>query len=168
MKGKIRIKIISAIVLIICSLNLNAQTASYTYRPLAAEGCKIKYSITKQDTTYYIIATVKSDRLKFLRNPTILLKTFDGEVIKLYGQLIDNSSETAGFVSGNLVLPITEITSIAQFEITSWQLRLFRKGVAKIRLSTIPIEHKRTFSKDKIGKKLYLSFLTLRKKDDNF
>lgn len=168
MKGNIGIQIILSIVLTMCSININAQTVGYTYRPLAAEGCNMKYSVTKQDTTYYIIATVKSDRLNFLKESTMLLKTFDGEVIKLYGSQIGSGSETAGIVSGNIVLPVTEISSTAQFKISPQQFELLKKGVAKIRLSTIPIEHERTFAKDKIGKKLYQFFLKQKNKDNDF
>ena len=168
MKSNIGIQIILSIVLTMCSININAQTVGYTYRPLAAEGCNMKYSVVKQDTAYYIIATVKSDRLNFLKESTMLLKTFDGEVIKLYGSKIGSSSETAGIVSGNIVLPVTEISSTAQFKISPQQFELLKKGVAKIRLSTIPFEHERTFAKDKIGKKLYQFFLKQKKKDNDF
>ena len=163
MKSNIGIQIILSIVLTMCSININAQTVGYTYRPLAAEGCNMKYSVAKQDTAYYIIATVKSDRLNFLKESTMLLKTFDGEVIKLYGSQIGSGSETAGIVSGNIVLPVTEISSTAQFKISPQQFEL-----AKIRLSTIPIEHERTFAKDKIGKKLYQFFLKQKNKDNDF
>ena len=168
MKSNIGIQIILFIVLTMFSANINAQTVGYTYRPLAAEGCNMKYSVVKQDTAYYIIATVKSDRLNFLKESTMLLKTFDGEVIKLYGSQIGSSSETAGIVSGNIVLPVTEISSTAQFKISPQQFELLKKGVAKIRLSTIPIEHERTFAKDKIGKKLYQFFLKQKNKDNDF
>lgn len=168
MKSNIGIQIILSIVLTMCSININAQTVGYTYRPLAAEGCNMKYSVVKQDTAYYIIATVKSDRLNFLKESTMLLKTFDGEVIKLYGSQIGSGSETAGIVSGNIVLPVTEISSTAQFMISPQQFELLKKGVAKIRLSTIPIEHERTFAKDKIGKKLYQFFLKQKNKDNDF
>ena len=168
MKSNIGIQIILSIVLTMCSININAQTVGYTYRPLAAEGCNMKYSVVKQDTAYYIIATVKSDRLNFLKESTMLLKTFDGEVIKLYGPQIGSGSETAGIVSGNIVLPVTEISSTAQFKISPQQFELLKKGVAKIRLSTIPIEHERTFAKDKIGKKLYQFFLKQKNKDNDF
>ena len=168
MKSNIGIQIILSIVLTMFSSNINAQTVGYTYRPLAAEGCNMKYSVVKQDTAYYIIATVKSDRLNFLKESTMLLKTFDGEVIKLYGSQIGSGSETAGIVSGNIVLPVTEISSTAQFKISPQQFELLKKGVAKIRLSTIPIEHERTFAKDKIGKKLYQFFLKQKNKDNDF
>lgn len=50
MKSNIGIQIILSIVLTMCSININAQTVGYTYRPLAAEGCNMKYSVAKQDT----------------------------------------------------------------------------------------------------------------------
>lgn len=168
MKSNIGIQIILSIVLTMCSININAQTVGYTYRPLAAEGCNMEYGVAKQDTAYYIIATVKSDRLNFLKESTMLLKTFDGEVIKLYGSQIGSGSETAGIVSGNIVLPVTEISSTAQFKISPQQFEMLKNGVAKIRLSTIPIEHERTFAKDKIGKKLYQFFMKQKNKDNDF
>ncbi|MBR1463256.1 MAG: hypothetical protein IJ604_07770 [Prevotella sp.] len=149
-------------------LVVKAQTVSYTYRPLAAEGCSMKYSVTKQDTAYYIIATVRSDRMKFLKEPTMLIKNFDGEVIKLQGDLIGNGSESAGIMVGNMMSPVTEINSTAQFRISQEQFELIRNGIAKVRLSTIPIEHERTFRKDKIGKKLYQFYLKARSKEDDF
>ena len=35
------------------ALNTYGQTVGYTYKPLASEGCNVKYSVSKQDTTYY-------------------------------------------------------------------------------------------------------------------
>ncbi len=145
-----------------------AQTVGYTYRPLDAEGCNMKYSVTKQDTAYYIIATVSSDRLSFLKESIMLIKNFNGEVIKLYGSNIGNGSETGGVLIGNIVCPITEINSTAQFKITPEQFESIKNGIAKVRLSTSPIEHEREFKKDKIGKTLYEFYLKQRDKDDNF
>ena len=41
-------------------------------------------------------------------------------------------------------------------------------AVAKIRLSMTPMNHERTFKKDKIGKKLYQSYLNKKQEDENF
>lgn len=146
----------------------HAQSVGYTCRPLAADGCSVTYSVAKQDTSYYVIATVKSDRLNFLKEPTMLIKTFDGEVIKLSGAQIGNGSESAGVMIGNIFCPITEISSTAQFRITPQQFEQIKEGVAKVRLSTTPIEHERTFNKDKIGKKLYMLYLKQKDKDLDF
>ena len=145
-----------------------AQTIGYTYKALAAEGCTMKYSVAKQGTEYSIVATVRSDRMTFLSNPTMKIKTFSGEFLELKGALIGNGTQSAGIISGNMVLPITEISSTAQFEITPQQLEILNEGVAKIRLSMTPMNHERTFKKDKIGKKLYQFYLKEKQKNENF
>ena len=145
-----------------------AQTVGYTYRPLTAEGCNMKYSVAKQDTAFYIIVTVRSERLKFLKESTFLIKTFDGEIIRLQGDLIDSGSESVGVLVGNIMLPVTEINSTVQFRITPNQFELIKNGIAKVRLSTIPIEHERIFKKDKIGKKLYKFYQNAKSKSDSF
>ena len=162
------IKIILMLIFVIFNLCVKAQTIGYTYKALAAEGCSIKYSVTKQDSVYYIIVTVRSDRLNFLKESTFLLKTFDGDIIKLRGKVIGNGSETGGIISGNIVIPVTAIYSTAQFKITPEQFELLNKGISKVRLSTIPIEHERTFKKDKIGKKLYHFYLKKKSQDNEF
>lgn len=162
------VKIISILLFMVFSLCIKAQTVGYTYKALAAEGCNMIYSVAKQDITYYIIVTVKSDRLNFLKESTFRLKTFDGDVIKLEGEVIGSSSGIAGIISGSIVVPVTEISSTAQFKITPEQFELLNKGISKVRLSTTPIEHERTFKKDKIGKKLYQFYLKKKNQDNEF
>lgn len=91
----------------------------------------------------------------------MLLKTFDGEIIKLHGKAINIDSQSTNYASGN-------ISSTAQFIATPAQLELLKKGISKVRLSTSPIEHEREFKKDKIGEKLYQLFLKQKDKDNNF
>lgn len=164
-------KIIKKILFLLCmcfGLIAQAQTVGYTYKALAAEGCNMKYSVAKQGTEYSIVATVRSDRMAFLSNPTMKIKTFTGEYLELKGTVIGNGSQSAGIISGNIVLPVTEISSTAQFRITPQQFEILNEGVAKIRLSMTPMNHERTFKKDKIGKKLYLFYLKEKSQDDNF
>ena len=164
-------KIIKKILFLLCmcfGLIAQAQTVGYTYKALAAEGCNMKYSVAKQGTEYSIVATVRSDRMAFLSNPTMKIKTFTGEYLELKGTVIGNGSQSAGIISGNIVLPVTEISSTAQFRITPQQFEILNEGVAKIRLSMTPMNHERTFKKDKIGKKLYLLYLKEKSQDDNF
>ena len=164
-------KIIKNILLMLClywGLTVNAQTIGYTYKALAAEGCNMKYSVAKQDTMYSIVATVSSDRMSFLSEPTMKIRTFSGKYLELKGTVIGNGSQSAGIISGNVVIPVTEISSTAQFRITPQQFEILNEGVAKIRLSMTPMNHERTFKKDKIGKKLYLSYQKEKQKDENF
>ena len=149
-------------------INIEGQTVSYTYRPLAAEGCQMKYSVIKQDTTYYIVATVSSDRLMFIKEPVMLIKNYDGKVVKLEGDIISNGSDSAGILVSNVMIPVTEINSTAQFKITPEQFEIIKNGIAKVRLSTIPVQHERTFKKDKIGKKLYKFYQKAQMKSNDF
>ena len=164
-------KYIKIILLILClcwGLLSNAQTVGYTYKALAAEGCNMEYSVAKQDTMYSIVATVRSDMMKFLSEPTMKIRTFSGKYLELKGTVIGNGSQSAGIVIGNVVIPVTEISSTAQFLITPQQFEILNEGVAKIRLSMTPINHERTFKKDKIGKKLYQFYQQEKQKDENF
>ena len=128
----------------------------------------MKYSVAKQDTSYYIVATATSDKMRFLSEPTMKVRTFNDEVITLSGVLLGNDSKTAGFLYGNFVIPITEKSSTAQFKITPQQFEALKNGVSKIRLSMSPMNHERTFKKDKIGGKLYKFYLKAKDQDDDF
>ena len=164
-------KYIKIILLILClcwGLLSNAQTVGYTYKALAAEGCNMEYSVAKQDTMYSIVATVRSDMMKFLSEPTMKIRTFSGKYLELKGTVIGNRSQSAGIVSGYVVIPVTEISSTAQFWITPQQFEILNEGVAKLRLSMTPMNHERTFKKDKIGKKLYQFYQQEKQKDENF
>ena len=163
-----RLLYIYLVVVFLSGIKATAQTVSYTYKALAAEGCNMKYSVAKQDTSYYIIATVRSDRMRFLNEPTMKVRTFNDEVITLSGVVIGNGSQSAGIVSGNIVIPVTEISSTAQFKVTPEQFESIKSGVAKVRLDMTPMNHERTFKKDKIGKKLYQFYLKAKSQDDNF
>ena len=145
-----------------------SQRVSYTYRALAAEGCTMFYSVARQDTSYYIVATVRSDRMQYLSEPTMKIRTFNDEVFELKGVSLGSGSESAGILMGNIMVPVTEINSTAQFKIMPQQFEMIKNGVAKIRLSMTPMNHERTFKKDKIGKKLYKFYLKAKEQDDTF
>ena len=148
--------------------NSFAQTVGYSYKLLAKEGCEMKYCVAKQDTSYYIIATVTSDKMRFLSDPTMKIRTFNDEVITISGILLGNDSKTSGFLYGNFVIPITEKSSTAQFKITPQQFEELNNGVSKIRISMTPMNHERTFKKDKIGGKLYKFYQKAKAQDDDF
>ena len=145
-----------------------AQSVSYTYKPLAAEGCSVMYTAAKQDSSYYIVVSIKSDRFQFLKETTMMLRNFNNEVLKLEGKHIGDGSETGGIVTGNIVIPVTELSTTAQFPITPEQMEFFSNGIAKIRITAIPMNHERTFKKDKIGKKLYTYLKKLTEDKDDF
>ena len=140
----------------------------YSHRPLAAEGCRVRYTAIYQDNAPLLFVEVMSDRLIFTGTPTIKLKTFDGEIFTLDGVSLATSSETSGMVIGSVVVPISELQAKAQFSITDDQIKLLNKGISKVRISTAPITHERTFSQDVIGKRLFKQFESVKKKTNEF
>ena len=157
-----------ALFLISVSVCASAQTVRYSYKIFSPEGCIMEYGIIKQESQYYIFSTVHSDRMQFLNESTMKIRTFNDEVITLQGEVISSGSKTAGVVCGYAVVPETELISTAQFAITPEELEMLNHGVAKVRLTMIPMDHERTFAKDKIGKKLYQFYLKAKAKDDDF
>ena len=145
-----------------------AKSVSYTHKPLAAEGCSVTYSALQQDGQLFIVVTVKSDRLVFSDAPTMMLKNFDGEVLKLEGSNLQSRTETSGVVIGSMVLPVSELNALAQFPVTPGEIEFFKSGIAKVRLSTIPIVHEKTFSSDKIGRYLYSELLSAFSSESTF
>jgi len=139
-----------------------AKSVSYLHKPLAAEGCSVSYSTSQNGGQLMIVVTVKSDRLVFDSKPTMMLKNFKGEVLKLEGISLQARSETAGVLVNNVVLPITELNVMAEFPVDVKDIGFFASGIAKVRLSTVPIMHEREFHKDAIGQHLYNSLRKAR------
>lgn len=151
---KILLAVLSALTFIAVSCS-SASKVGYSHRPLAAEGCSVNYSVIRQNEELFIIATVTSDRLIFADNPIMKLKNFNGDILDLSGTSLSSQSESIGVVLNNLVVPVTELKVMAQFRIEKYQIPFFEYGVQKVRLSTIPIVHEKTFSTDVIGRWLY-------------
>ena len=161
-------KVLLFAITLVWSVLTFAQSVSYSYKPLAAEGCRVSYSVAKQDSSYYIVVTIKSDRFQFLNETTMMIRNFNDEVLKLEGKHIVDSSETTGLVAGNVILPLTGLSTTAMFLITPEQMEILKSGVAKIRITAIPMNHERTFKKDKIGKELYAYLKELTVNEDDF
>lgn len=153
-------KILFTLTLYICAIVSYAQDASYTYKPLAKEGCHVEYSALKQDNKSYIIVSVRSDEgLCFVNDPVMMLRTGSNEVIKLTGTNMGSRKESSsGVVIGNVVVSSNNSVGMAQFELTDEQVEMLNTGVIKVRLTTTPFVHEREFTKDKIGKRLFKAF----------
>ena len=168
MKYLIKYIIVAAWFMCAFSSPVIAQNVSYMHKLLTPEGCTVNYRVVKNESDYFIIVSVRSEKLSFLNNPTMKIRTFNDDVITLNGINVRENSESLGLVTGNLVLPITEITSTAQFSITEEELQMLKDGIEKIRLSMIPKNHERVFKKDKIGRKLYQFYLDIMEEDEGF
>lgn len=162
-------KLLSLFVLIAVLVSCGtAKSVSYTHRPLAAEGCSVSYSAVQNDGQTMIVVTVKSDRLVFGNNPTMMLKNFKGEVLKLEGVNLQSRSETGGVLINNVVVPITELKAMAEFPIEEKDINFFASGISKVRLSTVPIVHEKEFSSDVIGGYLFSSLRKVSLSEETF
>ena len=118
----------------------------YTHKPLAAEGCEVIYSISQQSEDLFIIVSISSDRLVSPDAPTMKMRNFQGDVIDLNGKSLHSTqSESAGVFVNNIVLPITELKAMAQFKIEKEQIQFFESGIQKVRATTVPLLHEKTF-----------------------
>ena len=158
-----------AIVLIVClsfaPFSSATKPVKYLHKVLTLDGCYVEYRVTKQDPYFYIVVAVNSDRLRFLSEPTMKVRTFKDEVLTFSGSLIDTSNSPWGLVTGHMVLPFDDILSVAQFIVTPDEFEKLKSGISKVRLSMTPANHERTFNKDKMGKKLYKLYLEAQKDD---
>lgn len=162
---RIALLLLSSLIIVSCG---TSKSVSYTHKPLAAEGCSVSYSAVSQDGQPVIVVSVKSDRLVFGDNPIMQLKNFKGEVLKLEGTNLQSRTETSGVLISNVVVPISELNALAQFPINAEDISFFESGIAKVRLSTIPIVHEKTFSRDQIGSYLYKALLKEQAAADDF
>ena len=156
-----------ALVAILASCG-TAKSVSYTHRPLAAEGCSVSYSAVQNDGQLMIVVTVRSDRLVFSNNPIMMLKNFKGEVLKLEGLNLHSLTETGGVLINNVVVPVTELSAMAEFPVEEKDIEFFSSGISKVRLSTVPIVHKKEFSSDVIGGYLFTSLRKVSVSEDTF
>ena len=147
------------------SLSSSSQTIKYSHKPATVNGCVVRLNVSKQDTLFSITVTLSSEGLFFAKEPVMMIKTFEGEVLRLKGMSYGNDKETGYFFVSGVMVPLSSSKSIAQFPITSKQMELLNQGVSKVSLSTLPIVHEKNFNKDKIGKKLYNSYLKEKEKE---
>lgn len=109
-------------------------------------------NVEKQGNAYYIVTRAYMHPL-IDDNPTLQIRTFSGDVMKLSGQTVDKASKDND--KGNI---------IAKFRITPQQFEKIKSGIKRFRVSpTSGGSFDKEFRRDKIGKKLYK--LYLRAKD---
>lgn len=145
-----------------------SQSVSYTHKPFAPDGCIVNYRVIMQDTTCFIEVHFESDLSKFTENPTMMVRTFAGEVFKLYGTTLSSEKLSKEVERDGEKKIITGFSSTVRYTATNSQMESLQSGIAKIRLSTEPYEHEKEFKKDKIGKALHDSYLKEKNKDADF
>jgi len=156
-------QIITILYIFLC-LSVNAQEkAKYS-----GQGMNFQYTVLVQDSQNYVVLTMTSEKQVFAQQPTLMLKTFEGDIITLVGEIVDSNKTTAGVMISGIMIPVSERTFVAQFSISNEEIELLSKGICKVRLATVPKLHEKEFKKDKIGLKLYTMFQDAWKQQNNF
>ncbi len=155
--------LLTAVVLLTSVLTCFSRDVGYK-----SKKCNVSYSVVQQDSIFYLVVSLNSYDYRFLPEPTMMLKTIDGEVLKLNGSIPGDLTKTTGGVSSGNGAVSTSIISSALFITTPEQFELINKGISKVRLSTMPKENEKTFKKDKIGEKIYNLYSALRDRGDDF
>lgn len=154
------------LLLVTCLMALSIQAQEKV--KYSGQGMRFKYTVLTQDTLNYIVVTMTSEKQAFAQPTTLMFKTFEDDVIKMEGDVVDGNKKTAGVMVSGFMIPISERVFIAQFKISDEELELLRKGIKKVRLTTVPKQHEKEFSKDKLGVKLNNMFMNAREKRDSF
>lgn len=164
---KIRLFVLAAMLMVtgLATETVVAQSVRYAYHLHKEERCIVNFSVTQQDSTYYIVVCMTSQKLRFLDQPTMKLQTGNGEVVTLTGQPIGNSQDAFRVGTSYFSLPIKNTDAVAMFPASAEQFEQLKHGVTKIRISMVPFCHDRSFDKDLIGKPLYDLYKKLKDVD---
>ena len=161
-------RLLISIIFCLASVLLFAQPVGYTHKAFAPDGCIVNYRVILQDENCFIEVHFESDLSKITENPTMMIRTFAGDVFKLTGnqptcEVLSQEVERDGVKK-----TITAFSCTVTFPTTAAQMESLQSGIAKVRLSTEPYEHEKEFKKDKIGKPLYESYKKEKNKDADF
>lgn len=118
---------------------------------------------------------------KFVTTPVLMLRTMNGDVMKIEGQALafDSREEASnsfigiglpgtGLFTGFGLDSQTTYTASAIFYLTKEQMMKLKDGIIKIRLNTIPAVLEKEFKKDKIGVELYRIFREAKWDQEDF
>ena len=163
-----RFLFVAIFILAVCPMK-GQKSVSYTYKPFAAEGCSVWYTPTIVNDTAYVVVNVRSDRLVFSERPTMMVRFFGSDdVLQLNGINLNTTTTHSVALVNNVVMQSSGYIAMAMFMVTEEQMAMFENGVSKIRVTTIPIVHERTFKKDKIGAKIYQNYQKVKAKNQTF
>ena len=134
-----------------------------------------QYSIASHNNNYYLVVKiiavvhVESDGSSFFNDPILKIRTFNQEVVTLKGTVVQPKSRYEAVPVGADKQHKPVVYSIAQFPVTAEDMEKIGHGITKIRLTTLPYNHEQIFKKkDKMGLKLYRSYLETKEQEENF
>ncbi len=146
-----------ALLLLFAIVQVQCQSVSYTHRTFGKGSAIVHYYAVWQESKPSLLVTVESDKMDFDEHPVLQLRFFGvDEPLRVEGeQLPPIVVEDQGMIR-------------AKFPLDEEDVELFAKGVSKVRLSTMPYTHEKTFKRDGIGKRLFREFQKAKAKDTDF
>lgn len=141
------------LLLIVClsSLMIKAQV-KYIDKMGGSYNMKINV-ITEKDSIFLDLVYTDED-LMITDTPKLLLKLSDDTIFSLDGILLSNQR-----ISDGAIIASNLFVSEAKFPISRDQILQFKKGIKKLRLNTSPKYHEKEWRHDKIGVKLYETYI---------
>ena len=86
------------------------------------------------------------------------LEFFNGEIVKLEGYGVNSKTEISGYQGQYYSSSSEKVIIVLRFDLTEHDVENFESGIKNIAIYTVPKVFRRTYDKDKIGKKIYNAF----------
>lgn len=138
------------------------KNVGYCYRDMKADGMCCEFSVVK-DSSIYLVVSVSSLYNAIVGTAKLQVKFFNDDTLTLYSD--DVTSGNRHYYLG-MGVSVDYKTGIIKFEVTKEQIEKFSLGVKKLRLNSVPNMHEMEFKKDKIGNKIYKSYLSAKAPSD--
>jgi hypothetical protein len=167
-------KLIFVFYLLISAITIQAQSKDDIYEA-TIEPCSVGsyaefYAYTFDDVYYLVLAFRDSGRNNLIDNCIVKFKMNDGSVLKLTGvdRSVQSSSSAVHVGFGYSVGSSTD-THYAVFPITQDEIELFKVGVSKVAINTIPVVYERSqwSGKKKFGQRIYEAFKVIKNEFDD-
>lgn len=133
----------------------SAQSVEESY----SQACTVRYAAGLEEGRPFVAVTVLSRKLVVDEAPLLLMKTFDGRIIRSEGRRVacwttvpEGEKRDESFEFSTL------LHAVVRFPLTEEEVEMLSGGIAKIRLSTLPQTYECSFRKDRIGRKLHALF----------
>lgn len=146
--------------LFIMLISLVCVKAQVSYGDITWGSYNMKINVVTENDSIYLGVVYTDEKRKITDTPKLLLRLMDDTVISLDGKMLESHNQSdGGVVVYGVYVASNHFVSEAKFPISKEQILLFERGIKKLRLNTSPKYHEKEWKKDKIGRKLFETYL---------
>lgn len=128
-------------------------------------GNNLKIDLVMENDSIFLLLSYTDTKNKIEDAPKLLVRLIDDTVISLDATTLESFVQTdEAAVGENVLFSRNYFVSEARFPITKDQIEIFSRGIKKLRLNTSPKIYERTWTDDKVGRKLYNKYVETRSK----